>query len=128
MADTVMVTDNGLGLITSLIKIGTATEPHHVGWGIGTAIATIADSALGTPSVEARIIGTSTQETTNTTNDTYQVVAAIICTGANKAITEIGMFDDATAGTLFLRGTFSAINVSVGDSISFSIKTVFDQA
>jgi hypothetical protein len=127
MADTVTVTNNGLGMITNLIKVGAATEPHHVGWGIGAAAATVADTALGTPSAEARTIGTSTQQMTNTANDTYRIIGSIVCTGANKAITEIGMFDDVTAGTLFLRGTFSAINVSVGDSISFTISTVFDQ-
>lgn len=122
-----MVTNNGLGMVTSLIKVGAAAEPHHVGWGVGVAVATVADTTLGTPSAEARTIGTSSQVLTNTANDTYQVVAAIVCTGANKAITEIGMFDDVAAGTLFLRANFSAINVSVGDSISFSVKVVFDQ-
>lgn len=127
MADTVYVVDTGLGLVTSLIKVGAATEPHHVGWGIGTTAAAEADTGLETASAEARTAGTSTQETTNTTNDTYKVVGAIVCADVNKAITEVGLFDVATDGTLFLRATFSAINVSVGDSISFTISTVFDQ-
>lgn len=128
MADTACVTNNGLGMVTGLIKVGAATEPHHMGWGIGVTTAAVADATLQSASAEARTTGTSSQVLTNTANDTYQLVGSIVCTGAGKAITEVGLFDDATAGTLFLRATFSVINVSVGDSISFTVKTVFAYA
>jgi hypothetical protein len=56
------------------------------------------------------------------------VVGTITCTGAGKAITEVGLFDASTNGIMFARVTFSAINVSVGDSIQFTLNTVLDQA
>ena len=76
---------------------------------------------------EARTVGTGSQATTNTTNDTYQVVGTITCASSGAAITEVGLFDALTSGNLFLRGTFSAINLNVADSIEFTIKTVYDQ-
>jgi hypothetical protein len=45
-----------------------------------------------------------------------------------KGIQEATLFDAATSGTLFLRGTFDLINVNVADSIEFTIRTTFDQA
>lgn len=127
MADVVKVVNGGLGIVTNRIK-GSGTEPKYVGWGTGTTAADVADTGLETARAEARTDGTSTQQTTTTTSDTYRVVGSITCAGTAAAITEVGLFDASTAGNLFLRGTFSAINVSVGDSIQFTINTVFDQA
>ena len=128
MADVILVVDTGLAKVTDLLAAVTIVCPGWVGWGIGTIAPVVGNTGLGTPSAEARTVGTKTQETTTTTNDTYQVVALISCAGSAKAITEVAVFDALTAGTLFLRGTFAAINLSVGDSINFTIKTVFEQA
>ena len=127
MPDVVKVTDAGMAIVTNRIK-GAGTEPKHIGWGIGTTGAANGDTALESASAEARTDGTSTRQQTNVANDTYQVVGTVTCAGAGKAITEMGLFDAATDGNLFLRATFSAINVSVGDSIEFTAKAVFDQA
>ena len=127
MADVVKVTNGGLGIVTNRIK-GSGTEPKYVGWGTGTTAADVTDTGLETARAEARTTGTSTQQTTTTTNDTYQVVGSITCASTAAAITEVALFDADTSGNLFLRATFSAINVSVGDSIEFTIKTQFDQS
>ena len=127
MADAVLVVDTGLAKVTDLLAAVTIVCPGWVGWGIGTTAPVVGDTALETASAEARTVGTKTQETTTTTNDTYQVVALITALSA-QAITEVGVFDALTAGNLFVRGTFSAINVSIDDTIEFTIKTVFDQA
>lgn len=126
MADVVVVTDIGMGIVTNRIK-GAGTEPNNIGWGTGATAAAVGNTALETARAEARTVGTSTREQTNVANDTYQVVGTITASGSSAAITEVGLFDASTAGNLFLRGTFSAINVSVGDSIEFTIKSVFDQ-
>ena len=119
-----VVTDVGLGLITALLA---ASDHKYLAWGTGTTPPVVTDTALETPAAEARTSGTSTQETTTTTNDTYQVEGTITCAGSAKVITEIGLFDASTSGNLYIRATFSPINVSVGDSIIFTIGTVFDQ-
>ena len=127
MADAVLVADTGLAKVTDLLAAVTIVCPGWVGWGTGTTAPVAGDTGLETPSAEARTVGTKTQETTTTTNDTYQVVALITALSA-QAITEVGVFDALTVGNLFLRGTFSAINVSIDDTIEFTIKTVFEQA
>ena len=127
MADVVTVVDTGLAKVTDLLAAVTTVCPGWVGWGIGTTAPVVGNTALETASAEARTVGTKTQETTTTANDTYQVVALITALSA-QAITEVAVFDALTAGNLFLRGTFSAINVSIDDTIEFTIKTVFDQA
>jgi hypothetical protein len=125
MAD--KLTNAGLAIITNRIK-GAGTEPNYVHWGTGTTAAAVTDTTLETAGAESRTSGTSTRVTTTATNDTYQVVGTITCTGSGKAITEMGLFDASTDGNLFTRHTFSAINVAVGDSIQFTAKTVYANA
>lgn len=126
MADAIFVVDKGLDIVTNRI-IGAGTEPKFIGWGTGTTPATAGDTGLQTPGTEARVSGTSSRVQTSTANDTYQVVGTITCSGAAKAITEVALYDASTNGNCFLHGTFSPINVNVGDSIQFTIKSVFNQ-
>ena len=127
MADVVYVVNGGLDIVTNRIK-GSGTEPKYIDWGTGVTAATVTDSAMETVKAdEGRTAGTSTRQTTTTANDTYQVVGNMVCVGSGAAITEVGLFDASSAGNLFLRGTFSAINLNVDDYIEFTIKTVFDQ-
>ena len=69
--------------------------------------------------------GTSTRQTTNTTNDTYQVIATRTATGAGT-VTNAGLWDAASGGNLFLKGDFTGIGLSSGDAIQFTIKAIFD--
>lgn len=125
-----LVTNVGKTLIWNRTK-GTGTEPLYVGWGTSTAtqpFVAVGDTALGTAAPEARVAGTSTLVTTSTASDTYQVVATLQCSAA-RAITEVGLFDSAgtgtppSGGTLFVHADFATINLSTGDSITFTIKT-----
>ncbi len=127
-ADVVYCVDNGLAITTDRL-LGTPTHntPHWVHWGIGTTPAAAINTVLESPGAEARTVGTETQQTTTTTNDTYQVVGTITCAGAGKAITECGLFSHltSTTGYLYLRATFDVINVNVGDSIEFTCKVQY---
>jgi hypothetical protein len=127
MADVIYVVDDGLAIITNRI-IGAGTEPKYIGWGTNATAATAADTGLGTAAAESRTTGTGTRVTTTETNDTYQVVGTIACASAGKTIAEVGLFDADTDGNMFLHGTFTGIPLNVGDSIQFTIQTVFDQA
>lgn len=130
---TTLLTNKGIESLMGIFFNGTGTPPVHVGWGTGTTDAVATDTALQTPASPARTSGTKTQVTTNTTNDTYQVVATITA-GGTLAITEAGLFDGAgtglppTGANLYVRGVFAAINLVSGDSIQFTIKIVLDQA
>lgn len=72
-------------------------EPKVITWGLNPATLTAAatDVAMFDESSEARVSGTSTQQTTTNANDTYQVVGTITA-GGSRAITEFGMFDSTT--------------------------------
>ena len=126
MADVAVWTDTGLAKVTDLLASVSVITPHWVAWGVlAAAAADPTDTALESAGAEARTVGTMTQETTTVTNDTYRVVGPITCAGAAKTIKEVGLFSHLTTGNLSMRGTFSDINVSVGDSITFTINNVF---
>ena len=128
MTDTIVVVDGGMAIVTNRLR-DSGTTPLFIEWGIGAVTAAAANTALGSAGAhESRTAGAMTQQDTNVTNDTFQVVGTITCVTGAKAITEAGLFDASTSGNMFLRGTFSAINVSVADSIEFTIKAAFDQA
>ena len=127
MADNFTVTNDGLEIVANRLK-GTGNEPKYIAWGTGVTIASATDTALETALPEARINGTSSIVTTNTTNDTYQVVGTLTKATASANVTEVILNDATTSGNTFVRGTFSPIGVSIGDSVQFTIKTVFDQA
>lgn len=127
MADASCVTNTGLGITTNRIK-GSGTEPNYIGWGTGTTAAAVTDTGLETAAAESRVSGTSTQQTTNTSNDTYQVVGTLTCSGSGKTISEIALFDASTSGNCFARATFTGLPLSVGDSIQFTVKAIYDQA
>jgi hypothetical protein len=109
----------GKDIVTNRIK-GAGTEPLFVAIGTGAGTAAVADTTLFTE-VETRTSGTSTQQTTTTTNDTYQVVGTVTATAA-RAVTNAGTFDASTAGNLNVKGDFATINLATGDSIQVTAK------
>jgi hypothetical protein len=113
----------GKAIISARLR-GLGTEPLFTAWGTGAGTAAATDTTLFTEGPEARVSGTSSQVTTTTTNDTYQVVATITASAA-RAVTNAGLFDASTAGNLFIKGDFLTINLSTNDSIQFTIKVVF---
>lgn len=111
-----------------------ASRSRYLQWGTGsgqTAASTTVNDTTGT--TESRTEGTTSQQTENTTGDTYQVVGTIVALGT-VAITEVGVFDAAgsgnppTGGNMDIYGDFSAINLAVDDSITFTVRTTLDQA
>lgn len=116
-------THAGKAITTNRIK-GAGTEPVHVAWGTGAGTAAVGDTTLFTEASEARVVGTSTRETTTQTNDTYQVVGTITA-DAGKTITNAGLFDASTAGNLFMKGDFAGVVLALGESIQFTMKVQY---
>jgi len=83
--------------------------------GVGVTAANIADTDIETTDEESRATGTQVESS----SVIYESVGTISYS-TSKAITEHGLCNDATAGTLMDRHTFSAINVVNGDSIQFT--------
>jgi hypothetical protein len=116
-------TNAGAAIVTNrMIQAGTA--PKYLGWGVGTGAAAVTDTALGTESAPTtgggRTVGTESRTTGTVTSDTYTVVGTITA-GSSLAITEIGLFDAATAGNMLIRAVFSAVNVASGDAITATV-------
>lgn len=126
MADVAKVLDAGMGIITNRIA-GAGTEPKYVAWGTGTTAAANTDTGLQTAAAEARTTGTSSRTQTNVANDTYQVIGKITSL-STQSITEVCLYDAASGGNAFMRATHDAFALNAGDSIEYTIKTVFDQA
>lgn len=115
-------TNAGAAIITNrIIQAGTA--PRNIGWGIGTTVAAITQTALVTESVPTtgggRTLGTESRTTGSVANDNYQVVGTVTA-ASTLAITEAALFDAVTAGNMLIRSDFAAINVVSGDSIAFT--------
>jgi len=117
-----LLVNAGKAIVTSRIK-GSGTEPVYVAYGTGAGTTAAADTTLFTET-GTRQTGTSSQVTTSVTNDTYQIVGTQTA-GGTLAITNAGLFDASTSGNLFVKGDFSTINLSSGDSIQFTFKTQF---
>lgn len=122
-----LVTNNGLANITAAWH-NYASRVRYLQWGEGSGQgASDNDIASVGNTTESRTEGTTSQQTENTTNDTYQVVGTITAAG-NRAITEVGVFDAATNGNMGIYGDFPVINLAASDSITFTVRVTLDQA
>jgi len=109
---------------------GASGAPAAVGWtaiGLGAVAAAAGDTALGSEIASGggtRAANTPSLVTTNVTNDTAQYVNTFTFS-AGFAITEAGLFNASSAGTLAARQVFSAINVVSGDTLQITWKVSF---
>lgn len=93
---------------------------HHDS-GTGTNSESQTDSALQTPCGEARTVGSQEEG-----SQTYEYKSIATHTYAGSfAITEHGLFNNASGGVLMDRTVFSAINVGSGDKIEFTFTIQF---
>lgn len=128
-----LITDAGKAAVASRINgSGGAAAFTAIGQGTGTTAANAADTALetekkadGTAASGVHALATASvtasRVTTTVTNDTAQLVGTVSET-ATMAITESGVFNADTSGTLLARQVFSAVNVVSGDSLQFTWK------
>ena len=117
-----LLVNTGRAIISNRIK-GSGTEPSYVAAGTGAGTTGATDTTLFTET-GTRTAGTSTQQTTTTTNDTYQVIGTITASGA-LTVTNAGLFDASTSGNLFIKSYFTVVVLASGDSIQFTIKASF---
>ena len=79
---------------------------------------------LSPRTMKSRTSGTVSQQTTTTTNDTYRVTGTRTAT-ASGTITNAGLFDAASGGTLFMKGDFAGIALANGDAIAFTMNVQY---
>ena len=122
-----LVTNTGLANITAAWH-AYASRARYLAWGVGSGQDEQDNDLADTTGIaESRVEGATSQQTTNTTNDTYRVMGTITAAGS-RAITEVGVFDASSSGNMCIYGDFSVINLNSGDSIAFTVDVVFDQA
>ena len=63
-----LLVNTGKAVVTNRI-IGSGTQPNYVAWGTGAGTTSATDTTLFTET-GSRVAGTSSQQTTSTTNDT----------------------------------------------------------
>lgn len=117
-----LLVNTGRAIVTNRINSG-GTIPQWIGWGTGAGTTTGSDTTLFTE-VGSRVSGTVTQQTTATTNDTYQVVGTLT-SGSSQTITNAGVFDAVSSGNLFVKGDFTGLALVSGDSIQFTVRVQF---
>ena len=121
-----LIVNTGRAIVTNRLK-GAGTEPLNLAWGTGAGTTAATDTTLFTEGPEARTAGTSTQQTTTTTNDTYRVVGTITAS-AGRTVTNAGLFDVITSssGNLYAKTDFTGIVLpSAGDAIQFTMNVVY---
>jgi len=109
----IVVTD-GKEYIASRMKDATATAMSHMAIGTDSTAAAAGDSTLGTEA--GRVSLTSTTVTSN-------AVAYVATFGAGTgtgAITEAGIFNASSSGTLLCRTVFSVINKGAADTLGIT--------
>ena len=118
-----LLVNTGKAIVTNYLNGGAATQPKYVAWGTGAGTTAATDTTLFTE-VTPRVSGTTSQVTTSTTNDTFQVVGTQTA-GTSETITNAGLFDASTSGNLFVKGDFTGVALNSGDSIQFTFKVQF---
>lgn len=120
-----LVTTVGKALVAGRINAsGAPAAADYIAVGTGTNAAAAGDTTLQTElaaSGLSRAAATVSLVTTTTTNDTAQMLKSFTVTGT-AAVTESGVLNAASTGTLLCRQVFSAINVVNGDTLQITWK------
>ena len=123
------ITNAALAEFSGLVgNTGSKTAFTYLACGTGTTAASASDTTLGTEITDSgleRSTGTLTQQTTSQSNDTLQIIKAWSVTGT-KTISEVGMFNASSNGTLAAREVLSPTkSVVSGDTYTLTFKLVF---
>lgn len=120
-----LITNAGFALAAGRLNgSGSPAAATYIALGTGTNAANVSDTTLQTESATAglsRTNGTVSLVTTTVTNDTAQVTNTFTVSGS-VAVTESGVLNASSTGTLLCRQVFSAVNVVNGDSLAITWK------
>jgi len=112
------ITNAGLALIAKRLGGVTANAITHMAIGEGTPTATALQSEITTGGGERDAV-TPASATTTVTDDTIRCTNTFTFSDT-FTITEEGLFNAASNGTMAASRSFSAINVSSGDSLQIT--------
>jgi hypothetical protein len=111
-----IVVSDGKDFVASRMKDTTDSAMSHMAIGTGSTAAAASDSALGSELSGSRTALTST---TVTNNDIVYVATFGAGTGTG-AVTEAGIFNASSGGTMLCRTVFSVVNKGSADSMTIT--------
>lgn len=109
-----LVVTVGKNYIASRMVTGSTTVMSHMAIGTGTATPLVANTTLATEAGRVALASFSASGNAVTASATFPAATG---TGA---ITEAGIFNASSAGTLLCRTTFPVVNKAAGDSIAIT--------
>lgn len=118
-----LVVNTGLSYVTSRM-IGTgANAMSHMAVGSGTAAAAANNTALNSE-LNRVALTSATQVTTTVNNDSVQYLATFSPGVATGAVTEAGIFNASSEGTMLCRTVFNVVNKEANDTLTITWKIV----
>ena len=109
-----LVVTSGLGYIASRMKDTTEGAMSYMAIGSGTTAAAAGDTALGTE------LDRNALTSTTVTGNQIEYVASWAAGDGTGAVTEAGIFNDVTAGTMLARTVFDVVNKAANDTLSIT--------
>jgi hypothetical protein len=109
-----LVVDTGLNFIVSRMKDTTDDVMSHMAIGAGTTSAAAEDTGLGSE------LGRVSLTSTTVTDNTITYVATFPAGTGTGAVTEAGIFNASSSGTMLCRTVFPVVNKQSGDSMTIT--------
>jgi hypothetical protein len=118
-----LVVNTGLAHITSRLLGTSSNVMSHMALGAGTTAAAAGDTALESQLGSRKALTSSTQSGTN--NESIVYVATFSAGEGTGAVTEAGIFNASTSGTMLCRTVFSVVNKAAGDTLQVTWTVTF---
>jgi len=109
-----LVVTSGKNYVASRMKDATATAMSNMAIGSGSTAAAAGNTALGTE------LGRVSLTSTTVTNNEVAYVATFGAGTGTGAITEAGLFNANSGGTMLCRTVFSVVNKGSADSMTIT--------
>jgi hypothetical protein len=116
-----LVVNTGLAYIASRMRDTTQGVMSHMAIGAGTTAAAAANVGLGSQLARVTLDSTSIV-TTTAASDSVQYIATFGAGVGTGAVTEAGLFNSGTAGTMLCRTVFPVINKGELDTLVITWK------
>lgn len=113
-----LVVNTGLGFITSRMVGTTDAVMSHMGLGSDTTAAAAGDTDLGSLLGTRKALDSATRS--GSSNESIIYVATFDPGEGTGAVTEAGIFNASTAGTMLCRTVFPVVNKQAADTLQIT--------
>lgn len=113
-----LIVTAGLAHITSRMLGTSSGVMSHMGLGAGTTAASAGDTDLGSLIGSRKALGSATQS--GGSNESIVYATTFDPGEATGAVTEAGIFNASTSGTMLCRTVFPVVNKQAGDTLQIT--------